>query len=693
MYLKNFSLLYVEDDPDTLEIIGDLIKEKVSKLFLARNGKEGLASFKQHKPDIVLTDINMPILNGIDMSEAIKKLCPQQPVIILTAFNEVEYLKRAIDIGIDKYVAKPITNDKIFFHTLETVAAYLFTLKKLESQQKELAHLAYHDALTDLPNRILFNELMQKAMHRCDRDNKKIALLYLDLDGFKEVNDKHGHEAGDFILIHTAKKILSLLRQEDITARMGGDEFVIAIADLDDNSEIFQLLQRLIQIISQPLKFDKKNKQTDLRVSVSIGVTFYPQTKPITPGGMLRQADQAMYEAKLSEKKQFTIFDTHQQQIILRQQHNLNMFSLALENKELVFHFQPQINMKTHEIHGFEALIRWHHKSQGIQFPACFLPPILNDQLLMQQLDVYVIEAAFEQLLRWNSQGNQYSVSINISAFGFNDDILLQTLKRLFKQFPQISPQLLVVEILESSALDDYLTVQKTISVCREMGIRVALDDFGTGYSTLKNLQSLTIDILKIDQLFIKNILNDRGCFSIVEAAIGLANAFGCEVIAEGIESFEQGSLLVNLGCHLSQGYYVSKPLTANRINGWVEDWNQRAIEWNETTDYNSEKRQSIFAIIQLRQWVEFFDRYDSGSKLTDLNNSYRQFSQWLSEKKASKPDEQLIQIEKQHDALHQLAEKLTTVESKKLRETMISDIKQRHFQLLNQVYRYNNFH
>ncbi len=438
-----------------------------------------------------------------------------------------------------------------------------------KEQQEQLEYLAHYDVLTRLPNRVLLHDRLHQSMKQVQRNEQFLAVVYLDLDCFKEINDRHGHEAGDQLLVRVTENMLETLRDSDTLARIGGDEFVVILPDLIDTAACQELLHRLLQAVSMPVS---QNDDT-LAVSASLGVSFFPQADSlINPDQLLRQADQAMYQAKLAGKNKYHIFDPehdrHQRIKHEGQQH----FRKAFANDEFVLFYQPKVNMMTGEVIGAEALIRWQHPEKGILPPSVFLPAI-EDHPLSINLGEWVIETALYQMQSWLRKGIKLPVSVNIGARQLQQENFPVILERLIADYPEISPEDLTLEILESSALEDIALVTRIIEACHKVGVQFSLDDFGTGYSSLTYLKRLQVNQLKIDQSFVRNVLHDIDDRAILQGVVGMAAALQREVIAEGVETEEHGIHLLQLGCVLAQGYGIARPMPASQVLGWMESW------------------------------------------------------------------------------------------------------------------------
>jgi diguanylate cyclase (GGDEF)-like protein/PAS domain S-box-containing protein len=459
--------------------------------------------------------------------------------------------------------------------TLRYVALFS-DITLLKKHQSQLEHIAHFDALTNLPNRVLLADRLQHAMLQALRRRQLLAVIYLDLDGFKAINDGHGHDAGDQVLIALAQRMKQVLREGDTLARLGGDEFVAVLIDLEDVAACVPMINRLLTAAAQQVQLG----DLTLQVSASVGVTFYPQDHTIDADQLLRQSDQAMYQAKVAGKNRYQIFDDAQDRDLRGYHESLERIRLALEQREFVLYYQPKVNMRSGKVIGSEALIRWKHPEKGLLPPGAFLP-VIEDHKLAVEVGEWVIDAALTQIESWLTCGLDLGVSVNIGARQLQQSDFVDRLKTIIAKHPNVSSSKLELEVLETSALADMEQVSQVIENCHELGVRFALDDFGTGYSSLTYLKRLRVAMLKIDQSFVRDMLDDPDDLAILEGVIGLAAAFKREVIAEGVETVAHGTALLHLGCELAQGYGIARPMPPEQLPDWVASWQPDAA-WCE---------------------------------------------------------------------------------------------------------------
>lgn len=488
--------------------------------------------------------------------------------------KELEIKRKNGDLCIAEFTVNLVHNAQ---GEPQQFVALFSDITEKKQQERQLRNIAHFDALTALPNRILLADRLQHSMYQTLRRKQRLAVIYIDIDGFKAVNDTWGHDTGDRLLVKVANNMRDSLRKSDTIARIGGDEFVAIFSDLpsDISHEIY--LNRLLQAAEKPVMVE----QLELQVSASMGVTFYPQESDIDADQLLRQADQAMYKAKLAGKAQFEIFDAEHDRQVKGKNDGICRLKKALRNNEFVLFYQPKVNMVTGELIGVEALIRWQHPDTGLVPPNEFLP-LIEDHPLAIDVGEWVIESALTTLAEWHRQGLKISVSVNVGSRQIQESNFKERLQYLLAKHPTIAPQYLDLEILESSVINELAHVSETIEACSQMGVSFALDDFGTGYSSLNYLKKLPANLLKVDRSFIKDIdqVDNEKDIALLKGIVGLANAFELNVIAEGVENETQGCLLIGLGCTLAQGFGIAKPMPAADIMAWVDAWRPPA-QWH----------------------------------------------------------------------------------------------------------------
>ncbi len=441
----------------------------------------------------------------------------------------------------------------------------LFTDNTLaKEQQNTLKRLAYHDALTQLPNRVLFSDTLQQSLAAIETEKDAIAICYIDLDNFKPINDQHGHAIGDQLLVLLADRLRNNCRHHDTVARLGGDEFAILLKGLPSAKEYSKALDRILHAIELPFHIDDHT----FYISASIGFTIYPNDNN-PPDILLRHADHAMYHAKTNGGKQHHLFDLNLVQASQNQQRLTQDVLKGLKNNEFLIYYQPQVDLKTGAVIGMEALIRWQHPSRGFLNPNDFLPAIEHTNLIIN-IGEWVILSALAQLEQWRKDNLSVCIAINIAAHHITHKHFYAFLENALQQYPHIAGNKLNIEITESAAINDFDKVAETIRSCKKLGVSFSIDDFGIGYSSLIYLRRLPIDIIKIDRSFTSGMLDDTEDLAVVTSIVTLSHQFNRKVVAEGAETHAQLHQLRILECSYAQGYGIAKPMPAHQIVQWV---------------------------------------------------------------------------------------------------------------------------
>ena len=439
-------------------------------------------------------------------------------------------------------------------------------------QFEQLQRQAHFDELTRLPNRVRLAQMLQSAMQTSRRDGSLLTVCYLDLDHFKPVNDRFGHDAGDRLLIELAGRMRRSLRSwaggDDVVARIGGDEFVLLLrtATLEESRHA---VERVLNQVGQPYALGVGAGM--VMVTASIGATVFP-LDGADAETLLRHADHAMYGAKQAGRNGYLYFDAEHDRRAEARFVALGRVQEALDAEEFRLYFQPKVDLRNAKVLGFEALLRWKHPEQGVISPAQFLPLIENTGL-SSSVGNWVLQHGIDQLARWLRLGLDITVSINISARHLQEPLFAQHLAGLLSRHQAPVAHRLIIEVLETAALADIDYTCELMQECRALGVRFALDDFGTGYSTFTYLKRLPIDMLKIDRSFVINMLDDRQDLAIVEGVIGLSQTFGCTVVAEGVETRAQAQRLIEIGCEVGQGNGIAAAMPADEVADWVRDY------------------------------------------------------------------------------------------------------------------------
>jgi len=546
---------------------------------------------------------------------------------------------------------------------LDNVVNYVGVFTDITSskqQQEQLSLMAHYDVLTGLPNRALFVDRFTQAIAHSKRTETLLAIFFVDLDKFKPVNDNYGHEVGDKLLIEVAQRITANIREEDTVSRQGGDEFAILLGDIKSISESKKMAQRIHHSLSLPYSIDGHT----ISIGASSGITLYP-LEDADLDTLMRYSDQAMYQAKLAGRNCYHLFDHNDDHQAIQKQNKLQELERALADNEFHLYYQPKVNMVTGDVFGAEALIRWIHPEKGLIPPLDFLPTLEGTELEIK-VGNWVINQALSQLDDWYQQGLKLEVSVNISSHHLLSETFFTQLDAALAKHPSIDSQCLQLEILESSALGDLNAISTIIKTCQgALGIKVALDDFGTGYSSLTHLRNLPVDTIKIDQSFVRDMLNDPNDSAIIDGIIGLSDSFNREVIAEGVETTNHGIMLILVGCEQAQGYGIAKPMPANDFPQWLNNYipNQEWLQCGNKHRSIKENKIKLFRLVT-EHWKNTFINNiqslpDRAEHWPILNGKHCPCGTWIKRARQEQlfEAEGLEQLDKAHDALHLIAQ------------------------------------
>jgi len=676
--LRTLNVLYVEDDPEIRCQLVVFLTRRVGKLFVAENGQMGLDLYTQHRPDIVVTDIVMPIMDGLAMAAGIKALNVETPIIVTTAFNDQDFFLNAIEIGIDHYVLKPIHLNSLLeavrkaartavrLRELETkgralqLAAKVFersvegimitdrdnqiisvnhafceitgypatevvgknprmlasgqhdtsffremwrelaefghwqgevwnrrkngevfpqwlTISVDRDEHSEIVHyiggfvdisqkkydqerierLAYYDPLTDLPNRVLLRDRLTRVLASAQRNNRSAALLMLDLDRFKNINDSLGHNVGDTVLQAVATRLRTCVREADTVARLGGDEYIVVMADINDAQDVAAAAKKILEVFALPVIVSGK----ELGVTLSIGISVFPDDGA-DEQTLMKNADSAVYSAKQAGRNTYQFYTPDMNACTLETLMMENALRRALERQEFRLHFQPQIDLRDGKIIGAEALIRWMHPERGLIPPVDFIS-IAEDSGLILPIGEWVLLEACRNLKIWQDAGfTTLTVAVNLSAVQFHQERLTELIDTIGREIG-VDMQHVELELTESMIMHNAEETISSMHAMKALNLKLSIDDFGTGYSSLSYLKRFPIDKLKIDRSFVNDITENPADLAICNVIIDLSHNLNLKVIAEGVETEGQLQLLRTNGCDEMQGFYFSLPLPA----------------------------------------------------------------------------------------------------------------------------------
>lgn len=547
-------ILIADDDPSIRLVLRYTMIQCGYHVIEVANGLEAVQAVIKQIPDLILMDAVMPEMDGFRATEEIKKIngCQEVPILMATSLDDDKSIEKAFEVGACDFITKPF-NWSVLKHRTTRM------LLSANAEQK-IRHLAYHDALTGLPNRTLFMDRIDQAISRAQRERGKFAILYIDIDHFKVINDSMGHAAGDHLLNIVSQRLTGILRKTDTIARLGGDEFTIIIEDLEAAETVALVAKNILTTLDKPIKILEK----EVHITGSIGIALYPQDGD-TFGTLLKNSDTAMYKAKELGRQTFQFYEHEMSLKAMRRLDLENQIRLALKNEQFLVYYQPKVNLVTGQVQGMEALVRWQHPEKGLIAPNDFIP-IAEETGLIIQIDEWVMHTACQQFKVWKAAG--YSIdnlSVNISVRHFKEGGLLKHCKKVIET-TGVSPEYIEIELTESALVDNNKNAKEILDEIHEMGIHIALDDFGTGYASMSYLKEFPFDTVKLDRSFVQGVPDDREDTAIVKAMIQLAQALNLNVVAEGVETELQKQFLTDHGCPYGQGFLWSKPVDAEEF-------------------------------------------------------------------------------------------------------------------------------
>ncbi len=546
-------ILVVDDDRSSRFALRETLLSEGHEVLEAGNGQQAVEICRQAAPDLIVMDGMMPVMDGFSACTLIRSLpgCAAIPILLVTGMNDEGAVDKAFGAGATDYIAKPI-NYAVLRRRIEHLLA-------ARSAEERVHQLAYVDSLTGRPNRTKFNEHMEALLLETARSEKQFALLFLDINDFKLVNDTLGHEAGDLLLKYVAERLVGCVRKGDFVARFGGDEFCIVL----DNVRSYEMIRNIAEKIHDHVNRPFVLLGREMLLGSSIGIAVYPE-HGTDAGTLLRSADMAMYHAKTG-KKLWEFYEPRLESESLARLETENELRNAIDREELVVYYQPQEDLRTGLISGYEALIRWQHPTRGLVPPAEFIE-LAERNGLINEIGRWVLCTICEQMRDWAERGFEMPrVAINLSARQLANPSLVEDFREVITD-AGIPPDRIEFEITESAIMERPDEMIGMLRDLKAMGTRLAVDDFGTGYSSLSYLKRFPLDYIKIDRAFISDVMTNRIDADIVRTIIALAQALEVEVIAEGVETTLQRQFLKEMQCHYLQGFLLSKPVPAEDI-------------------------------------------------------------------------------------------------------------------------------
>ena len=700
MTTARLRILVADDEPTSRLLMAAALAKSGYEVSLAENGAEALRQFRAQPFDMVMLDVEMPVLDGYQACVALRaEFGPELPIVMVTGMEDTASIERAFEAGATDFISKPINwtlirhRVKYLFRAYESLLelrttnarttailnaipdqmfeldldgcyvdyqpshqespltppgtaigspvtsiltaeacdacmtalhqahetglstgqqfrldqpqgtswfelsvslkangagrkpSFIFLSRDIterkEAEQK-ISHLAYFDGLTGLPNRTSFHERLAREIQRSQYKETKLAIMFLDLDNFKNINDSLGHAAGDLVLQSVSDTLRLAIRPSDMAsrfdseekgaslARLGGDEFTVLVSSLERQEDALVLARRFRELLRRPIQLEGR----EVVLTVSIGIAVYPDDGE-TAEALLKFADTAMYHAKETGRDNFQFYNERLTQKVMQQLNLENSLRQAVERDEFFLVYQPQIDMQTGRISSFEALIRWNHPELGLISPAEFIP-IAEKTGLIIPMGEWVLRTACAEALKWQTSGHFMQIAVNLSPVQLKDPGFLNVVKHVLAE--GLAPQWLELEITETLLMENSKTILVVLAELRALGVKIALDDFGTGYSSMSYLKHLPLDTIKVDQSFVKGMTDDEESQIIARAIVALAKNLGYSVTAEGVETLEQARILNSLSCEFLQGYYFSKPVIASAIPLLLKS----AVGWKE---------------------------------------------------------------------------------------------------------------
>lgn len=545
------TLLVVDDDRSMRVTMRAVLERDGYDIEECSNGSQALKRCEDEMPDLVLMDAMMPGIDGFTACKELRSLPGGKhvPVLVVTALDDESSIDRAFAAGANDFIPKPVN-----FAVLRQRISRLLDASQAE---KHVRHLAYHDILTGLPNRRTFVENLQRLTEREQAEDELIAVMFLDLDRFKMVNDTLGHDAGDLLLKEVTYRIQDCVRSSDMVSRLGGDEFTIILDRMKSIEVVARIAQKICEGLAQPFQIEGQQ----IYITTSIGISLFPNDTT-NVNALIKYADTAMFQAKEMHNT-FEFYKQGMEAVVAKRMELETEMRIALEREEFTLHYQPQVDTESEEIVGMEALVRWIHPEKGMVSPADFIP-LAEETGMIAPLGEWVLKQACTQLREWIDKGYPpLKLAVNISSRQFEDEMFVEKVESIL-QDTGVPSDSIELEITESAVMKNPESVIPVLEQLKTRGIHLAIDDFGTGHSSLNYLRRFPVDTLKIDRSFINEITEDKSDAVLVTGIIALAKSLHLRVVAEGVETKEQHQYLNDLDCDLLQGFFFFKPMPAD---------------------------------------------------------------------------------------------------------------------------------
>ena len=521
--------------------------------------KDALQQLTENTFDVVLLSLQLPDGRGLGSLNKIQGVSPRVPIVVLGSINDEELALYAVQAGAQDYLVKNQFERSLLIRSL------LYAIERKRTEER-LSHLAQYDVVTGLPNRVLFRDRLTRALAHAQRKKQIIALLFLDLDHFKSVNDSLGHDVGDQLLKEVADRLKSCLREGDTIARLGGDEFTIILEEINESENIANVAQKIIDMMSRSFSVGGQ----EIFVTTSIGIATYPDCGT-DQNTLIKNSDAALYDAKAHGRSVYRFYHQKMNVIATERLELLTSLRHAVDRQEFILRYQPQVNSYSGQLVGVEALLRWNHPEKGLIYPSQFVH-LLEDTGLIIQVGEWALREACKQCKAWQNAGlPAIPVSVNISARQFKQKDLVSMISQILMD-TRLDPRYLQLELTESVLVDNIGVTVATLRALHTIGTKLSIDDFGTGYSSLSYLKQFPLHALKIDRSFLKDINKRSEDAAIAIAIITLGHSMKLDVIAEGVETNEQKEFLKKQNCNIMQGHLFGYPMHAVQIEEWLGD-------------------------------------------------------------------------------------------------------------------------
>jgi len=575
--VSGIRVLLVEDDVADAHSLRALL-ESASELAIevaeARSVEDGLRRLRDEPFHAVLLDLSLEEGQGLEALARARIAAATVPIIAMASQADEELAVRALRFGAQDYLVKGVSDRQLVVRTVRHAVERHRIVTDLAAARQREHYLAMHDSLTGLANRSAFLDQLRRQLGFATRHGKRLAVLFLDLDRFKSVNDTLGHPVGDDLLKVVAERLGRSLRRTDVVARLGGDEFLIALPDVERDHDPARVATKLVSLLAQPCRVGDR----EYRVSVSIGIAVHPRDGA-DAHVLIRNADTAMYHAKAERGRGYSYYADGMNEIVAERLDIEQGLREAIERERFVLHYQPQVDLETGELVGVEALLRWRDPIRGLIPPAVFIP-MAEETGMVGPIGRFALERACSDAIGWRTRA-PLRVAVNVSSKQLLEPDFAETVARVLRE-TGLAPRRLQIEITESSILEHRGPTLATLHALRRLGCGVVIDDFGTGYAALTALRWLPANGLKLDRSFVANVLQEPSDATIAAGLISIAHGLGLEVTAEGVETEEQLAFLRAQGCRFAQGYLLAKPTPAETLQALLDE-----APWESVLDRN----------------------------------------------------------------------------------------------------------